>query len=122
MNIVATVLQVLLGLFFLASGGSKIAGAKAQVELFERLRLPQWFRPVVGSVEIIGALGLLVGAALHWVATLAALWLCGVMLGALLTHARIRDTAQHFAPAAVLLCVAAIVVVLRWASAGRPIP
>lgn len=64
MNIVATALQVLLDLLFLASGGSKIAGAKTQVESFDRWRLPQWFRPVVGSVEIIADLGLLVGLVL----------------------------------------------------------
>lgn len=113
MSMIVTVLQVLLGLFFLASGGSKIAGAKVQVENFERWRLPQWFRSVVGVVEVIGALGLLAGVAVHWLASVAALWLAAVMVGALLTHTRVRDAAQNFAPAAVLLVIAVIVVALR---------
>lgn len=116
MNIIATGLQVFLGLVFLGSGASKIVGAQRQVESFDLLRLPQWFRPIVGGVEIIGALGIIAGTVLHWLAVAAAIWLVGIMLGALLTHLRIRDTAQHFMPPAVLLCVAALVIALRWSS------
>ncbi len=100
MNDGITALQILLGLFFFASGGSKIAGVKPMVDNFDHWQLPQWFRPIVGYVEIIGALGLLVGLLVRWVAPLAALWLCAVMLGALATHARIRDTPIHFRRAA----------------------
>ncbi len=87
-----------------------------QVENFDSLHLPQWFRPVVGIVEIIGVVGILAGVAVPWVAALAALWLVAVMLGALMTHIRVRDVAQNFVPPAVVLCVAAIVVALRWSS------
>jgi uncharacterized membrane protein YphA (DoxX/SURF4 family) len=116
MNIVATMFQVLLGLVFLGAGASKLAGARMQVESFDRYRLPQPFRPIVGIIEIIGALGILASVAVPWLAALAALWLVGVMLGALMTHIRIRDSIQNFVPPAVLLCVAAITVVLRWSA------
>ncbi len=96
MNIVAIVLQVLLGLVFMGAGASKLAGARMQVENFDSLHLPQWFRPVVGIVEIIGVVGILAGVAVPWVAALAALWLVAVMLGALMTHIRVRDVAQNF--------------------------
>jgi len=116
MNIVAIVLQVLLGVAFLGAGASKMAGAQTQVKNFDRWRLPQGWRPIVGLVELIGALGLLVGVVLPWVAAIAAVLLVVVMLGALLTHVRIRDVAQHFVPPAVLLCLAASVVVLQWSA------
>lgn len=116
MNTVAMILQAVLGLVFLGSGASKVAGAHRQVESFDFLHLPQSFRTFVGCVEIIGALGILVGIALHWLATVAAIWLVAVMLGAMLTHARVRDTIPHFLPPAVLMCVAAIVVALRWSA------
>ena len=116
MNIVAIVLQVLLGLVFMGAGASKIAGARMQVETFDRLHLPQWFRPVVGIVEVIGVVGILAGVAVHWLAAVAAIWFVGVMLGALMTHVRVRDAARDVVPAAVLLCVATIVVALRWPS------
>lgn len=116
MNLIATVLQVLLGLVFLGAGGSKLAGAQMQVESFDRWRLPQWFRPMVGGIELVGAMGLLVGLALPWLTAVAALWLGGVMVGALLTHLRARDSAQNFVPPTVLLGVAATVVSLRWSA------
>lgn len=72
--------------------------------------------PIVGGVEVIGALGIMAGMALHCLATAAAIWLVGIMPGALLAPLRIRDTAQHVLRPAVLLCVATIVVALRWSS------
>src|SRR4051812_29797447 len=116
MNMIATVLQVLLGLVFLGAGGSKIAGARMQVETFDRLRLPQWFRPIVGIIEIVGALGLLVGLVMPLVTAVAAIWLVGVMVGALITHSRNRDSVQNFVPPTVLLCIAATVITLRWSA------
>lgn len=116
MNIVATALQILLGVVFLGAGASKLAGARMQVETFDRLHLPQWFRPIVGIVEVIGALGIAVGVGVHWVAAVAAIWLVAIMLGALTAHIRIGDAARNVVPPAVLLCVAAIVSALRWPS------
>jgi len=34
---------------------------------------------LVGGVEVVGALGLLVGTVLHWVGMLATIWLAVVM-------------------------------------------
>lgn len=117
MNVVAIVLQVLLGLVFVGAGGSKLAGAPMQVETFAHLGLPQWFRLVVGVVEILGALCVLAGLAFHTLAIAAAVVLGCVMLGALLMQLRIRDVSpQHVVPPVVLLCVVAVVVLLRWSS------
>jgi putative oxidoreductase len=116
MNIVISVLQVLLELFFLAAGGSKIAGVETQVKNFEHWQFPQAFRPVVGGVEVLGSLGLLVGVALPWFTVMAGLWLAAVMIGALFTHARIRDAANHFIMPIVLLGLAVLVTVFRWAA------
>ena len=115
-DVVAIVLQILLGVAFLGAGGSKLAGVPMQVEVFDRLRLPQGFRLVVGVIEIVGALGVLVGIAVHSVAVVAALGLDAVMLGALLLHLRAHDAAQKLVPPAVLLGVTAVVVALRWST------
>lgn len=111
MNLIVQALQVLVAFVFLGAGGSKLAGAPHQVARFDAWRLPQWLRPVVGSAEALGALGLLVGLAVPEVAPLAAIGLCGLMVGALLTHARIHDTLRHAAPAATLLALATIIAV-----------
>lgn len=116
MNGLALALQVMLGLVFLGAGASKIAGAPSQVANFDRWRLPQMLRPVVGAIELIGAGGLLAGLPVHWLAALAALWLGGDMLGALVVHVRVREAIRAYAPPVVLLALAAVVVALRWSS------
>lgn len=116
MNVVLIVLQTLLGLVFLGAGGSKIAGVPTQIQNFDHWHISQRLRPVVGLFEIVGALGMLGSILLPWLAPIAALWLVMIMLGALLTHIRIHDTAQHFVPPFALLCFAALVAVLRWSA------
>ncbi len=113
MDVIAGILQILLGLAFIGAGGGKIAGVQMQVENFDRWRLPQSFRPVVGTVEIIGGIGLLVGLFVPVIGLLAALWLSAAMVGALLTHARIKDKLSNYAPAAVFLTLSVIVLILR---------
>jgi len=114
MNILAVVLQILLGLMFLGFGASTLARQPMQMKRFDHLRLPQWFRSIVGIVQIIGALGILAGVVVPWLAAVGALWLVGVMLGALVVHIRVQDTIQEHVPAAVVLIVAAIVAAFRW--------
>jgi uncharacterized membrane protein YphA (DoxX/SURF4 family) len=53
-------LRVVLGLAFLAAGGSKLAGAPAMVAMFAKIGFGQWFRILTGLLEVAGAIGLLV--------------------------------------------------------------
>lgn len=113
MSLVTTAMlgvQGLLGVGMLGAGGTKLAGAESQVETFERLGYPQWFRLVTGGLEVIAALALLasfvVGPLLAFVGSL----LVGVvLLGALGSHLRVGDEPGEMAPAAVLLVLAALV-------------
>jgi uncharacterized membrane protein YphA (DoxX/SURF4 family) len=108
------VLQGLLGTIFLFSGGFKFSGSPRLVAQWRAWRLPQWFRYVTGTVELAGGIGLLVGIGVRWLGPLAGLWLVATMLGALLTHLRVHDSASKMAPAALLLVLAAAVAVLGW--------
>lgn len=81
------VLQGLLGIVMVGSGGSKLVGVDFQVEEFERYGFPGWFRLVTGSVEVFGGLGLLVGLfALPILAVLGGLLITATMAGGVLTH------------------------------------
>ncbi len=113
-SIAATILEALLGLAFLGAGILKLLGAETAVKNFDSWRLPQWFRPIVGAVEVNGAVGILVGIVATWLAPLAGIWLVGVMIGALLTHLRIHDRAQNMVPPTALLALAVVAAVLRW--------
>jgi putative oxidoreductase len=113
MHIVSIVLQVLLGLMFLMSGVMKF-GAKQHVEGFKHYGYPQGFRIITGLVEIIGAAGMIVGIWYPINATLAGLWLGVTMLGAAITHIRVKDPAKLAIPSIVLLILSIVVTVLNW--------
>lgn len=102
MTIVTIVLQSLLSFAFLFSGLSKIAGAKMQVEVFEHVKLPQWFRVVTGVLMLAGVAGLVAGFWHEGVLSLAALWIACIMLGAVLSHVRVRDSFKQLFPALLL--------------------
>ncbi|MGG1638371.1 DoxX family protein [Paenibacillus sp. NRS-1760] len=112
MHILAIVLQSWLLFSMAFFGGSKIVGAKHQVELFDSIKLPQWFRVITGYVQIVACIGLIVG---YWYAEIAA-WtalLVGVMmLLACLTHLRVKHPIGKIFPAILNLLIAAAVVLL----------
>jgi putative oxidoreductase len=103
------VLQVVLAVEFGLAGLMKLAGTSQMVDMFDDIGVGQWFRVVVGVLEVAGAIGVLVPR-LAW---LAALGLAGVMAGAVVTTVFVLDA--NPAVPAVLLVVAALV-----ARARRP--
>jgi len=78
-----TALRILLVVEFAGAGLMKLVGVESMVALFADIGAGQWFRYVVGTLELAGAAGLLVPR----LAGPAALGLTGLMTGALLTHA-----------------------------------
>ena len=119
MNTVLWILQALLALAFLAAGAMKLSQPKEKLEA----NMP-WVSDAsapmvrfVGTVEVLGALGLILPAATG-VATaltpLAAVGLGLVMVGAVVTHAR-RKEPQSIIVNLVLLAIA---VVIAWGRFG----
>jgi putative oxidoreductase len=93
------------GLFFFA-GGSKLAGGAQMIQMFGAIGIGQWFRYLTGSLEVIGAAGLLFPAT----APFAALMLAVVMIGAVLSHLFVIGGSPAM-PAVLLLAMA----VVAWA-------
>ena len=81
-NIVLWVLQIGAAGMFLMVGFLKLSGNPQLVALFEAIGLGQWFRYLTGSLEVAGAILLLIPRT----SGLAALMLAGVMIGAVITH------------------------------------
>ena len=54
------ILRVVVGLAFLAAGGSKLAGAPAMVAMFAKIGFGQWFRILTGLLEVAAAIGLFI--------------------------------------------------------------
>jgi hypothetical protein len=82
MNVVLWVLQIAAAGMFLMAGFSKLSGDPQMVGLFEAIGLGQWFRYLTGTLEVAGAILLLIPRT----SGLGALMLAGVMVGAVVTH------------------------------------
>ena len=81
-NVVLWVLQVAAAGMFLMVGFLKLSGNAQLVGLFEAIGLGQWFRYLTGSLEVLGAVLLLIPR----LSGLGALMLAVVMTGAVITH------------------------------------
>ena len=98
------VLRVVMGLAFLAAGGSKLAGAPAMVAMFAKIGFGQWFRILTGLLEVAGAIGLFVPR----FAVYAASMLGVVMVGAVGFH--LTRLGGNPVPPIVLLLLAILIV------------
>jgi putative oxidoreductase len=116
MNIVAIVLEILLGLMFLMAGVMKLTGAKMHVDNFSRMKLPQWFRVITGLVELVGAVAILIGIWVHSWAAWAGVLLALTMVGAIAAHLRSKDPAGQTVVPILLLIIAVIVSILHGSS------
>ncbi|MGM0884718.1 MAG: DoxX family protein [Bacillota bacterium] len=113
MDILAIVLQGLLGLAFLMGGFGKVAGSKMHVDSFKLWGMPQWFRVVTGLVEIVGAAALIAGIWQPSWAAAGGLLLGITMVGAIMVHIRMKDNMKTTAPAIVLFLLAVIIFVMQ---------
>lgn len=92
MYIVSVILQSILMLMFLMAGLGKLSGNKMHKQNFKRWGYSDWFMPVAGIVETVGAAALIIG---YWNASWVAvgsiiLGLTGV--GGIVTHVRAKDS------------------------------
>jgi uncharacterized membrane protein YphA (DoxX/SURF4 family) len=84
--------QILLAAFFLlVAAGSKLAGDHSSVQEFGLIGAGQWFRYLVGTLELAGAIGLLT----PWLAGLAAAGLAADMAGATIINATVLHNTTY---------------------------
>ena len=114
MSVLIISLQVLAGLLFLAIGGMTVAGRKMFVEAFRGFGYPQWFRVVIGSLEVLGGLGLLIGIWVPWLAALASAGLALIMVGAVSSLLRTRAPLQKVALPFLVGVLVVVVAVSYW--------
>src|SRR5260221_10704672 len=81
-NVGLWILQIAAAGMFLMVGFLKLSGDAQMVGLFEAIGLGQWFRYLTGTLEVAGAILLLIPRT----SGLGALMLAGVMTGAIVTH------------------------------------
>jgi putative oxidoreductase len=97
------VVRGLLALAFAGAGGAKLYGVPMLVEEFQHIGAGQWFRYLTGTLELSGAILILVPS----LAAFGALLLICIMVGATITHLFLIGGSP--VPALVLLALSAIV-------------
>lgn len=121
MHVVSIVIQSWLLAWMTFQAVSKLVGQKMQVELFETIKLPQWFRIVTGIVQLIGCAGLAIGYWYPGIAAWAGLWLGLTMVVAWLSHVRVKEPAAKAIPALFTLALALAVLFLFMKDMSNPI-
>ena len=117
MSVVLIVLSVVLALMLLMAGAPKLLGAPAPMvdELrvtFDRLGVSRSRMRLVGAAEVGLAVLLVVAVVVgsELLALLAGIGALVVLLGALVSHLRVKDTVSQYAPVLVFLAVSTSVV------------
>jgi uncharacterized membrane protein YphA (DoxX/SURF4 family) len=108
MNIALWIVQILLALAFALAGFMKVS--QPIEKLGERMNWAKRMAPgvvrLVGSLEILGALGLILPKAtgiLPWLTPVAAVSLVLTMIGAIITHFRLQEPKAVGTPVVLLL-------------------
>jgi uncharacterized membrane protein YphA (DoxX/SURF4 family) len=105
-----TVPSVILGLFFVALGGAKLAALDMFVAQFQAWGYPTWFVYVVGFAEIIGGSLLFIPSA----RVIGAVVLILVMIGAAGTHILAGQWVSAIVPVVILLTLVWITRRMAW--------
>jgi putative oxidoreductase len=111
--------QILVGVFFVvASAIPKFYGDPYAVQIFTEIGAGQWFRYLVGALELAGGIGLMVPR----LAGPAALGIMGLMVGAAYTQAVVLDAPVMVTTPAILFVLAGVVAWARRESIAAWIP
>ena len=101
LTIVTLGLALVLSIAFTGAGYAKVTDQPIMVKARSHLGLSAEVYRAVGMVELLGALGVLLGVfgLFNWLGLVSALGLMALMLGALLMHLKAQDTGREFLPA-----------------------
>lgn len=114
-NIVGWIRAVFLALLFTLVGSLKLIGVSAAVKEFEQIGFGQWFRFVTGTLEVTGAVGLLLPRSRFW----AALQIAAIMLGSTAINLWVLGVPALARVTAVLMALALVLAWLRRPQKGK---
>ncbi|MEU6827185.1 DoxX family protein [Nocardia beijingensis] len=96
--IATTALAILLAVVFLGAGASMVMAVDAQRANAAHLGYSVSAFRCIGAAATLGALGVLLGLAYPPVGLAAATGLVALMVGAIISHVRVRDRFHHLMP------------------------
>lgn len=107
LDTITEVLPLCLAVVFLAvlvAGVPKAVGVERTMACLGRIGVNRSLAGTAGTLEVLGALGLVTGVWYPGVGLAAAAALVAWMIGAVAWHARVRDSLANTAPALLVLC------------------
>jgi uncharacterized membrane protein YphA (DoxX/SURF4 family) len=103
-NVALWVLQVVTAAMFIFGAVAKLGSEQQSVEGFDRIGFGDWFRYLIGTLELAGSIALLIPI----LCGLAGLAFIGLMVGATITQATVFDGDMVAMPLIMLVAVAII--------------
>jgi DoxX-like family len=115
MGIAYAVIAVVYSFMLVMSVRMKLVRHPTAVEVIGGIHgVPMALFPVLGALELAGAVGLVAGIPVEGLGVAAAAGLVAYFIGATASHIRVRDfVPEHVVPALVMLAMATAALVLR---------
>ncbi|MER7243610.1 DoxX family protein [Kribbella sp. NPDC000426] len=120
MNVFLWILAGVLAAFFLAAGATKLSQSRRKLLANPNMKWVEDFSAgtikLIGTAEVLGAIGLILPGALDIapvLVPLAATGLAVIMAGAIITHGRRKEIPQIFLNA-IILVLAVLVAIFRF--------
>lgn len=107
------IFSCLLALAVVLSGAVKLRKSPQVIAGMAHVGVTETQLPILAGLEILGAIGLLVGIGVTNLGRLAAIGLALYFAGALIAHVRVKDAFKVMAPAFVLFVIAVVTVGLQ---------
>ncbi|MEH6942233.1 DoxX family protein [Bacillus sp. JJ722] len=115
MSILSTVLQVLLGIGFIMFGYQKFTSEDMK-QGFKYFGYSDSFRLFTGFFEIASAIVILAGVWIEPLATIGGLMIVATMIGAIMTHIKMKDQLKNMMMPFFLLVLGIVVTALNWSA------
>ncbi|WRU97775.1 DoxX family protein (plasmid) [Bacillus sp. JZ8] len=107
-----TFMQVILAVFILIGGVIKLFRIPFQVEHWQQYQYPLWFMSVIGLIELIGAIGMIVGIWNQYLVLGSGLLFIILMIGAIHAHtSRAHQNIVTVIPATICLLLSLVVII-----------
>ncbi|WP_211748553.1 DoxX family protein [Paenibacillus sp. Marseille-Q4541] len=110
----ATVLQIVVGVAFIMLGISKFTSKEIDAR-YKSFGLPEWFRHVLGIIEILGAVLLFIGTWNFLLGAVGAFFLAIIMASAIIMQFKLgKGSMSGVSTSAILLVMCVVILSMDW--------
>ena len=108
-NIIAWIATAMVAYMMTKAGVLKLISHEVEVTRFIKWGFSDWFRYLIGGLEILGAIGLFIPK----LRTPAIFGIIGLMIGAIYTHVVLDNNPTHIGGASAVILLGIVILMLR---------